>query len=93
MADTINNPATQQPTDNDATTAVDATPISALERRDSLEKHLQNRPDEQDLKDRHILLESSAAPALQAKAAELERQRVRDDLKKVSELGLFLGGV
>lgn len=64
---------------------VDTTPLSptsSRERRDSLEKRLQNRPDEQDLKDRHILLDTSAAPALQAKQAELERQRVSDNLKK-----------
>ncbi|CAK3982448.1 related to RPEL repeat [Lecanosticta acicola] len=53
-----------------------------LERRNSLEKHLQNRPEEQDLKDRHILLDTTAAPALQARAAELERQRITDNLKK-----------
>lgn len=41
---------------------VDETPISPLERRDSLEKHLQTRPDPKDLKDRHILLDTNAAP-------------------------------
>lgn len=43
---------------------VDETPIAAapLERRNSLEKHLQSRPDQQDLKDRHILLTTSVAP-------------------------------
>ena len=64
---------------------VDTTPLNpttSRERRDSLEKHLQNRPGEQDLKDRHILLDTNAAPALQAKQAELERQRVSDSLKK-----------
>ncbi|EME48643.1 hypothetical protein DOTSEDRAFT_120378 [Dothistroma septosporum NZE10] len=55
---------------------------STLERRNSLEKHLQARPTEQDLKDRHILLDTTAAPALQARAAELERQRITDNLKK-----------
>ncbi|KAK0810531.1 hypothetical protein LTR91_004761 [Friedmanniomyces endolithicus] len=55
---------------------VDATPISQLERRNSLEKHLQTRPEEQDLKNRHILLDTTAAPALQAKQAGLERQRI-----------------
>ncbi|KAL5413023.1 hypothetical protein PMIN03_003951 [Paraphaeosphaeria minitans] len=65
--------------------AVDETPISpirSLERRDSLEKHLQHRPDPRDLKDRHILLDTNTAPALQAKALELERQRATDNLKK-----------
>ncbi|KAF2254605.1 hypothetical protein BU26DRAFT_559279 [Trematosphaeria pertusa] len=65
---------------------VDETPISpvreGLERRNSLEKHLQHRPDPQDLKNRHILLDTTAAPALQAKAQELERQRATDNLKK-----------
>lgn len=36
--------------------------LSPLERRNSLEKHLQHRPDAQDLKDRHILLDTNAAP-------------------------------
>lgn len=37
-------------------------PTTTQPRRDSLEKHLQTRPDLQDLKDRHILLDTSAAP-------------------------------
>lgn len=45
---------------------VDETPISpvreGMERRNSLEKHLQHRPDAQDLKNRHILLDTQAAP-------------------------------
>ena len=41
---------------------IDESPISPVERRDSLEKHLQHRPDPQDLKDRHILLDTNAAP-------------------------------
>jgi hypothetical protein len=44
---------------------IDETPISptrSLERRDSLEKHLQHRPDVQDLKNRHILLDTNTAP-------------------------------
>lgn len=32
------------------------------ERRNSLEKHLQTRPDMQDLKNRHILLDTNVAP-------------------------------
>ena len=44
------------------TPKVDESPISAVQRRDSLEKHLQHRPDPQDLKDRHILLDTNAAP-------------------------------
>ncbi|EMF17819.1 uncharacterized protein SEPMUDRAFT_146755 [Sphaerulina musiva SO2202] len=62
---------------------VDDSPIVVnSERRDSLDKKLQLRPDETDLKNRHILLDNTAAPALQARAAELERQRITDNLKK-----------
>lgn len=44
--------------------AVDTTSLatSPLKRRDSLEKHLLTRPDPQDLKDRHILLDTNVAP-------------------------------
>jgi hypothetical protein len=44
--------------------AIDETPLSAFphERRNSLEKHLQTRPDMQDLKNRHILLNTNVAP-------------------------------
>lgn len=44
--------------------AIDTTSLakSPLERRDSLEKHLLTRPDPQDLKDRHILLDTNVAP-------------------------------
>lgn len=43
---------------------IDETPLSTspTERRDSLEKHLQNRPEQRDLKDRHILLDTNIAP-------------------------------
>lgn len=48
------------------TAPVDETPISPVrqstERRNSLEKHLQQRPDAQDLKNRHILLDTNTAP-------------------------------
>lgn len=48
------------------TPVVDTTSISPVqagpERRNSLEKHLQQRPDAQDLKNRHILLDTNAAP-------------------------------
>jgi hypothetical protein len=51
---------------SEPTTTVDETPISparaAPERRDSLEKRLAQRPDAQDLKNRHILLDTTAAP-------------------------------
>lgn len=43
---------------------VDETSLAAspTERRNSLEKHLLNRPDPQDLKERHILLDTNVAP-------------------------------
>ncbi|KAK5020037.1 hypothetical protein LTR60_000897 [Cryomyces antarcticus] len=62
--------------------AADSTPISPVERRNSLEKHLQHRPDPQDLKNRHILLDTTAAPSLQSAQQGLERQRITDNLKR-----------
>ena len=41
---------------------VDETPISPIERQQSLEKHLQMRPVAQDLKDKNILRDTNAAP-------------------------------
>ncbi|KAJ5201389.1 uncharacterized protein N7498_006052 [Penicillium cinerascens] len=62
--------------------SVDQRPLTTHhERRNSLEKHLQTRPDVQDLKNRHILLDTNVAPALQAAHQELARQRATDDLK------------
>jgi hypothetical protein len=81
-------PPPQDPTANadlppyELSTGEEAT-MTSLERRNSLEKHLQHRPDEKDLKDRHILLDTTAAPALQARQAELERKKVTDNLRKV----------
>lgn len=57
-------------------------PQEKLARRDSLEKSLAARPDMQDLKNRNILLNTTAAPALQAAQLELERKRVTDELRK-----------
>lgn len=48
--------------DNTPDLTVDDSSISPIERRNSLEKHLQFRPDAQDLKNRNILLNSNAAP-------------------------------
>ncbi|KAL4919064.1 hypothetical protein BDW62DRAFT_179848 [Aspergillus aurantiobrunneus] len=64
--------------------AIDTTSLatSPLERRDSLEKHLLTRPDPQDLKDRHILLDTNVAPSIQAMRQKLDRQRASDNLKK-----------
>lgn len=44
--------------------SIDETPLNTAshERRNSLEKHLQTRPDLQDLKNRHILLDTKVAP-------------------------------
>ena len=49
-------------TDVPPESGIDESPISPIERRNSLEKHLQYRPDQQDLKDRHILLDTNVAP-------------------------------
>ncbi|KAJ0416938.1 hypothetical protein BJY00DRAFT_316350 [Aspergillus carlsbadensis] len=66
------------------TPAIDTTSLttSPIERRDSLEKHLLTRPDPQDLKDRHILLDTNVAPSIQAARQKLDRQRASDNLKK-----------
>ena len=42
--------------------SVEESPLSPIERRNSLEKHLQTRPEAKDLVDRHILLDTKAAP-------------------------------
>ncbi len=54
----MSNPAEENKPD----LKVDETPISPLERRNSLEKHLQYRPEAQDLKNRGILYDTTAAP-------------------------------
>lgn len=41
---------------------IDTSKINSIERQNSLDQHLQNRPDKQDLKNRHILLDTNAAP-------------------------------
>ena len=41
---------------------IEETPVSPIERQESLEKHLQMRPDAQDLKNRNILPQTNAAP-------------------------------
>jgi hypothetical protein len=46
----------------DPKASIDESPISPIERRNSLEKHLQMRPDLQDLKNRNILPAGNAAP-------------------------------
>lgn len=49
------------------TSSIDETPISPVRepshvRQNSLEKHLQHRPDPKELRERHILLDNNAAP-------------------------------
>jgi len=58
------------------------TPVTSHGRQNSLEKHLQHRLDPHDLVEKHILLSTTAAPALQSVAHDLERQRATDSLKK-----------
>ena len=48
--------------DENTAPTVDETPLSPVERQESLEKHLQMRPDVQDLKNRNILRDTNAAP-------------------------------
>jgi hypothetical protein len=44
--------------------AVDESPISPARANPELEKRLAQRPDAQDLKNRHILLDTNAAPCV-----------------------------
>lgn len=60
---------------------IDETPISSIERRDSLEKHLQTRPDVKDLKDRHILLDTNAAPFVDPM---LSRNVAKTDVQQIT---------
>jgi len=55
-------PVAIQTTSQDAPELSHILPLSTKDRQDSLEKHLQQRPDVQDLKERNILLPTSAAP-------------------------------
>jgi len=50
--------------DDTAAVAVDSTPLSpsSPDTKSSLEKQLSHRPEAQDLKNRHILLDTNAAP-------------------------------
>ena len=70
----------------DASTKVppvdDASLTDNKHRRDSLEKHLHTRPTVDELKQKHILLDTNAAPSLQAAQHDLEKQRITDSLKK-----------
>jgi hypothetical protein len=56
---------------------------SSIERRDSLEKHLQHRPDPEDLRSRHILVDTNMAPSsATAFPGTLERRRTSDSLQR-----------
>ena len=45
-----------------SSSSIDETPLSPIDRQESLERHLQTRPDAQDLKNRNILRDTNAAP-------------------------------
>ncbi|KAK4229249.1 putative rpel repeat protein [Podospora fimiseda] len=61
---------------------VDETPISPLERKNSLEQYLQHRPERQELVERNILPASTAAPGLQAQQRELQKHMRADSLNE-----------
>ncbi|KAH8169077.1 RPEL repeat domain-containing protein [Sarocladium implicatum] len=73
---------TQQPVEGQVP-VVDDTPISGrpnVERKNSLEAHLQSRPERSELVEKNILPESTAAPGLQAHQKELKRHMLEDQL-------------
>ncbi|KAF5238589.1 hypothetical protein HYE67_009397 [Fusarium culmorum] len=59
---------------------VDDSPISPVERRNSLEAHLKHRPERSELVEKNILPASNAAPGLQAHQKELEKHMLEDKL-------------
>ncbi|CAK7202476.1 hypothetical protein SEUCBS139899_005199 [Sporothrix eucalyptigena] len=70
---------------NPPATAVDQTPISPVRpdnpvRRNSLEQYLQNRPNREELVQKNILPDSTAAPGLQAQQKQLEKSMRADSL-------------
>ncbi|KAK4162298.1 hypothetical protein QBC43DRAFT_77823 [Cladorrhinum sp. PSN259] len=63
--------------------SVDETPISPnVERKNSLERALQHRPERQALIERNILPASTAAPSIQAQQRELEKHMRADSLNE-----------
>ncbi|ERS99593.1 RPEL repeat protein [Sporothrix schenckii 1099-18] len=71
--------------EQNSSAAVDQTPISPVRptnpvRRDSLEQHLQNRPNREELVQKNILPDSTAAPGLQAHQKQLEKSMRADSL-------------
>ncbi|KAB5566972.1 hypothetical protein GE09DRAFT_751490 [Coniochaeta sp. 2T2.1] len=71
---------------NENQPSIDETPISPSrpypERKNSLEKHLHNRPSPDELRQKNILPNSSAAPALQAHQKELDLHMRADSLNE-----------
>lgn len=67
---------------------VDSTSLSAssIERRNSLEKHLQLRPEPQDLRERHILVGEGVAPYI---SPPVYRLRLRSYTYSVLELYIY----
>ena len=68
--------------ENKRTSSVDEGSISPVERRNSLEHHLQNRPQRAELVEKNILPASTAAPGIQANQRELEKSMRADTLNE-----------
>ncbi|KAI0377579.1 RPEL repeat protein [Hypomontagnella monticulosa] len=68
--------------ENKPQSAVDETSISPVERRNSLEQHLKQRPDRAELVEKNILPASTAAPSLQEKQKELAKHMRADSLNE-----------
>jgi len=70
----------------DPAAPIDETPISLSRpnpgRKNSLEHHLSHRPERQELVDKNILPDSTAAPGLQAHQKELARHMRADSLNE-----------
>lgn len=65
------------------TAVIDETPISPVRepshvRQNSLEKHLQHRPDPKELRERHILLDTNAAPYVTLPVPIQSSRRMRE---------------
>ncbi|KAJ2775272.1 hypothetical protein IWQ56_000146 [Coemansia nantahalensis] len=70
--------------DTHAQAVVDDEPMQPLspEDKDRLDSRLSHRPTQQELVERHVLLEPGVAPALQSAKAALERSRLEDGLER-----------
>lgn len=87
LPDTHTAAATTLPADDDPLTTAGTrhdtlSPTERVQRRDSLERHLQHRPDARHLKEKGILMDTSAAPGLQAAQRDLEMQQASDRLRR-----------